>query len=129
MTLAIIVELLLSALLVLTLGYCALLERKLSLLRKGQDGLKETIAELNTAITNAGVSMRMLKTAAAGASEKLEQEIARGRGLADELAVLTASGERIADRIDRGSTKNGSPLSGMLATRLESLRPQLRSIR
>ena len=60
MTLSLIVELLLSGLLVLTLGYCALLERKLSLLRKGQDGLKETIAELNTAITNAGVSMRML---------------------------------------------------------------------
>ena len=129
MTLSIVVELLLSALLVLTLGYCALLERKLSLLRKGQDGLKETIAELNTAITNAGVSMRMLKTAAAGASEKLEEEIARGRGLADELAVLTASGERIAGRIERGGTRNGSSLPGMLANRLESLKPQLRSIR
>ena len=129
MTLSLIVELLLSALLVLTLGYCALLERKLSLLRKGQDGLKETITELNTAITNAGVSMRMLKAAAAGATEKLEEEISRGRGLADELAVLTASGERIADRIERGGTKNGSPLPGALANRLESLKPQLRSIR
>jgi Domain of unknown function (DUF6468) len=129
MTLSLVVELLLSALLVLTLGYCALLERKLSLLRKGQDGLKETIAELNTAITNAGVSMRMLKTAAAGASEKLEEEIARGRGLADELAVLTASGERIADRIERGGTKSGPLIPGALASRLDSLKPQVRSIR
>jgi hypothetical protein len=129
MTHSIIVELLLSGLLVLTLGYCALLERKLSLLRKGQDGLKETIAGLNTAIANAGASMRMLKTAAAGVSEKLEQEIARGRGLADELAVLAASGERIADRIERSGTKNGSALPGTLANRLESLKPQLRSIR
>jgi hypothetical protein len=129
MALSLIIEILLSALLVLTLGYCALLERKLSLLRKGQDALKETIAELNTAITNAGVSMRMLKTAAAGAAEKLEQEIARGRGLADELAVLTASGERIAARIERGGTRNGLPLPGVLANRLDGLKPQLRSIR
>ena len=129
MTLSLVVELLLSALLMLTLGYCALLERKLSLLRKGQDGLKETISELNTAITNAGVSMRMLKTAAAGTSEKLEEEIARGRGLADELAVLTSSGERIAQRIERGGTGNGSSLPGALVNRLESLKPQLRSIR
>jgi phage shock protein A len=129
MSLSVVVELVLSALLVLTLGYCALLERKLSLLRKGQDALKETISGLNTAIANASVSMQMLKTAAAGASEKLEEEIARGRGLADELAVLAASGERIAERIERGGTKNGSPLSGALASRLDSLKPQLRSIR
>ena len=129
MTLSIVVEILLSLLLSVTLGYCALLERKLSLLRKGQDGLKETIGELNAAIASAGASMRLLKTAAAGASEKLEEDIARGRGLADELSLLTASGERIADRIERGATKNGSALPGALSNRLEALRPQVRSIR
>jgi hypothetical protein len=129
MTLSLIVEIALSLLLTLTVGYCALLERKLSLLRKGQDGLKETISELNTAVTTAGVSMRLLKSAATEISATLETEVTRGRSLADELAVLTASGERIASRIERGTPRNGSTLPPALAGRLEGLRPQARSIR
>jgi hypothetical protein len=129
MTLSLVVEILLSLLLTLTVGYCALLERKLSVLRKGQDGLKETIAELNTAIGNAGASMRLLKSSAAEISDKLHDEIGRGRSLADELSVLTSSGERIATRIERGTPRNNSPLPAALAGRLESLKPQLRSVR
>lgn len=129
MTLSLVVEIVLSLLLMLTVGYCALLERKLSMLRKGQDGLKDTIAELNTAIDNAGASMRLLKTSAAEISEKLHEEIGRGRSLADELSLLTSSGERIASRIERGAPRSTSPLPAALAGRLESLKPQLRSVR
>lgn len=124
-----IVEIVLSLLLVVTVGYCALLERKLSILRKGQDGLKDTVAELNTAIGNASASMRLLKSSAAEISEKLHDEIGRGRSLADELSLLTSSGERIASRIERGAPRNTSPLPTALADRLESLKPQLRSVR
>ncbi len=125
-----VVEIVLSLLLMLTVAYCALLERKLSMLRKGQDGLKDTIAELNTAIGNAGASMRLLKTSAAEISDKLHEEIVRGRSLADELSVLTSSGERIASRIERGMpSRNGPALSAALAGRLESVKPQLRSVR
>jgi hypothetical protein len=128
MTLALIVEIVLSLLLMLTVGYCALLERKLSMLRKGQDGLKQTIAELNTAIGNAGASMRLLKTSAAEISQQLHEEIGRGRSLADELSLLTSSGERIASRIERGTPRTSS-LPASLAGRLESLKPQMRSVR
>jgi len=60
MNIPFLVELALIALLALTLVYCIVLERKLSALRKGQDGLKATIGELNTAIVSAGASMRAL---------------------------------------------------------------------
>ncbi|HEY1632727.1 MAG TPA: DUF6468 domain-containing protein [Rhizomicrobium sp.] len=93
------VELTLIALLAATLVYCALLERKLSALRKGQDGLKQTIVELNAAIVSAGASMRALKAAAGEAAETLDGRIAQARGLSDELSLITSSGERIAERI------------------------------
>jgi len=93
------VELTLIALLAATLVYCALLERKLSALRKGQDGLKQTIVELNTAIVSAGASMRALKAAAGEAAETLDGRIAQARTLSDELSLITSSGERIAARI------------------------------
>jgi hypothetical protein len=135
MNISLIVELGLSALLLATIIYCAILERRLSALRKGQDGLKDTIAKLNEAIVAAGSSMRMLKSTAAGAAEALDERIARGRGLADELSILTASGDRIAERMmDRNGAAprgtNVAPMPASLGARLEALKPQaLRNVR
>ncbi|MBU6444362.1 MAG: hypothetical protein KGR48_10670 [Alphaproteobacteria bacterium] len=129
MSLSLIVEIVLSLLLAATLVYCALLERRLSALRKGQDGLKDIIADLNAAITNAGVSMRLLKGAASGAAETLDERVARARGLIDELSVLTASGERIAARIERGAPSAPRKTAGgalpAAAARLEAAKPQI----
>ena len=75
MNLSLIIEIALIALLAMTLIYCVVLERKLSALRKGQDGLKQTIGELNGAIVSAGASMRTLKSAAAGAAETLDARL------------------------------------------------------
>jgi hypothetical protein len=136
MTFTLIIELVLSALLTATLVYCAILERRLAMLRKGQDGLKQTFGELNTAIVSAGASMRALKEAAAHASEALDDRLARARGMADELSLLIASGERIAERIV-SQRSAGMPADAtrplrppVLANRLDSLRPEaLRNVR
>lgn len=129
MDLSLSADLLLSVLLVATLAYCAILERKLSALRKGQDGLKDIIAELNGAIATAGSSMRLLKSTAAGAAETLEARTSQARGLIDELSLLTASGERIAARIEQGAVPPArKPVAGVLpaaASRLESARPRI----
>jgi hypothetical protein len=123
LTLSSAIELTLTALLAVTLVYCIVLERRLAALRKGQDGLKGTIAELNAAIGAAGASMRALKTSAAEAAEQLDGKLGRARALADELGLITASGERIAERIDRSALKPSMPLpSGSVMGRLESLR-------
>ncbi|HEY5338703.1 MAG TPA: DUF6468 domain-containing protein [Rhizomicrobium sp.] len=132
MNISLIVEIVLSVLLTATLAYCMLLERRLSALRKGQDGLKDTIVHLNEAIVSAGSSMRMLKSAAAGAAEALDERIARGRGLADELSLIVSSGERIAERMDRGtpSSRPAMPMPAALNARLEALKPSaLRNVR
>jgi phage shock protein A len=134
MTISVIVELMLSGLLLATIGYCAVLERRLSALRKGQDGLKETIGELNSAIVNAGASMRALKAHASDAAETLDERLARARGLIDELAMLTSAGERIADRIDRNAATPRVAANGttpaVLAGRLNALKPEvLRNVR
>ena len=133
MNISLIVEIALSALLLATIVYCAILERRLSALRKGQEGLKDTITQLNQAIVAAGSSMRMLKATAASTAEALDERISRGRSLADELALIAASGERIAQRMDRGQpAQNGNimPLPASLNARLEALKPQaLRNVR
>lgn len=93
-------ELGLEILLALTLVYCVLLERRLAAVRKGQEGLKQHIGELNMAISGAGASLRALKAAANEAAGTLDERLKRARLHIDELGVLTASGERIAQRME-----------------------------
>jgi hypothetical protein len=127
MTLSLILELALTFLLAATLVYCIVLERRLAAVRKGQDGLKTMIGELDAAISGAGASLRALKSAASSAAETLDERLRRARLLADELGVLTASGERIAERFDRGAkpaergTLSHLP-SGSVMHRLDALK-------
>jgi hypothetical protein len=97
-------ELGLEILLAFTLVYCVILERRLAAVRKGQDGLKRTIGELNMAISGAGASLRALKAAAGEAAQTLDERLKRARLHIDELSVLTVSGERIAQRMETAAT-------------------------
>ena len=116
MTLTFAVEVSLELLLAVTLCYCIVLERRLAAVRKGQEGLSRTIGELNMAIAGAGASLRALKSAAGEAAQTLDERLKRARLHIDELSVLTASGERIAGRMEsaatpRGGIERGTPSS------------------
>ena len=131
--LTLIVELVLIVLLSATLAYCVLLERRLATMRKGQDALKGTIGQLNTAISSAGNSLIQLRAAASGAAVTLDERLGLARKLIDELSVLTASGERIAERFDRGFDRAtdsrprivrtaSQPASGGIMSRLDAIK-------
>jgi hypothetical protein len=130
MTMTFFVEVTLEILLAATLIYCILLERRLAAVRKGQEGLSRTIGELNMAIAGAGASLRALKSAAGEAAGTLDDRLKRARLHIDELAVLTGSAERIADRIERGVTNvpRSVPMadiplpSNSIMNRLDSMR-------
>src|ERR1700744_5780221 len=107
MSLTLLVEISLEALLAVTLVYCILLERRLAAVRKGQEALKRTIGELNMAIAGAGASLRALKSAAGEAAVTLDERLKRARLHIDELSVLTASGERIAARMEGATAPRG----------------------
>ena len=135
-TLSFVADSILSALLLATLIYCVALERKLAMLRKGQDGLTRTIGELSGAIAAAGASMSALKEAANGAAETLNERVSRARAAADELSLLVASGERIAERIagtgEAKPQRNGHAMPvapAMLAGRLDAVKQNLRGVR
>ena len=100
MTLTFVAELILEVMLAATLGYCIVLERRLAAVRKGQEGLGRLVGELNMAIAGAGASLRALKAAAGESAATLDERLKRARMHIDELSVLTASGERIAQRME-----------------------------
>ena len=120
MSLAFYVEISLEVLLAATLCYCILLERRLAAVRKGQEGLARTIGELNMAIAGAGASLRALKSAAGEAAQTLDQRLQRARLHIDELSVLTASGERIAARMEGNVERAAAPRPAMADMSLPS---------
>ncbi|HTO39341.1 MAG TPA: DUF6468 domain-containing protein [Rhizomicrobium sp.] len=120
MTLSMIIELVLSGLLAATLFYCIVLERKLSALRKGQDGLKNTLAQLNGAVATATTSMTALKASASDITQTLDARLGHARGLADELGVLCGSGERIVERFAERIDAKAQPRSAKTDAALPS---------
>jgi hypothetical protein len=91
----------LCILLVATLVYCAVLERRLAAVRRGQQDLRKTIGDLNVSIEAAGASLRALQSAAGSVGEALERKVTAARAAVEELSLVTASGERIAQRMER----------------------------
>ncbi len=108
-TLTLVVELALSGLLVATLIYCALLERRLKAVRDGQQQMKSTIDSLNSSLATAGASLRALQAAAGTVGEVLDRKLATARSTIDELSLVTASGERIASRMERSVDTKPAP--------------------
>ena len=97
---ALIADGLVAALLIVTIGYCFMLNTKLQALRSGQDGLRDVITALNQATENAQNSILQLKAAGEATGADLRQAISEARNLADELSVMVEAGDNIADRLD-----------------------------
>jgi|SRR6516164_7092 hypothetical protein len=97
---SLIVEATLACLLIATIFFCARLEKRIRTLRADQAGLVGTIGALNSAIGAAQASIAGLKATARDADEKLAKNVGQARALADELALLSSAGERIAARFE-----------------------------
>lgn len=94
-------EIALCVLLAATLCYCVVLDRRLKSVRAGQKDMNATIGHLNTSLAAAGASLRALQAAAGTIGDQLDSKIASGRAVIDELSLVAASGERIAQRMER----------------------------
>ncbi len=123
----------LCILLAATLVYCVVLERRLMTVRQGQQDLKKTIGDLNASIASAGASLRALQAAAGNVGEVLDRKVTSARAAIDELSLVAASGERIAQRMERsidGGPRPHAPAraasghlpSGSVMGRLDALR-------
>lgn len=99
--LSFVFEIALCLLLAATLVYCVVLDRRLKSVRSGQEEMKATIGHLNTSLAAAGASLRALQAAAGTVGEALDRRVASARAAIDELSLVTASAERIAQRMER----------------------------
>ena len=104
MTVGMILEGLVAALLVVTVVYCAILDKKLKALRTGQDGIKAIIEGLDNATRRARAGISELKAAADAAGHNLSGQVSKARGLTDELQLMIEAGNALADRLEGSRT-------------------------
>jgi len=121
MTVGLLLEGLVAVLLVATIYYCVILNKRLSKLRDGQDEFTGLVQELNDSTRRAQNSFEDLKSLTNDTGKKLDEQIAAGQLLLDELSMITESGNNLANRMERQIT---SGAVGKLGTRgIESRSP------
>ncbi len=100
---------LVAILLMITVGYCLVLNRRLTALRGNQVEMRQLLSEFTAAARQAESSVSHLKMAGDQIGGTLDQRMAAARALADELGSITQSGARLADRIESGLVGRPKP--------------------
>jgi Domain of unknown function (DUF6468) len=97
--LGMIIEGLVAVLLLITIGYCWVLNRRLQRLRADEEVLRATISELMTATEIAERAILGLKTTAAEADKTLGSRLNQAETMSNTLADQVGEGEKIFSRI------------------------------
>lgn len=125
MTVGLILEALVAVLLVATVYYCVILNRRLTKLREGQEEFTALVADLNEATRRAQNSVQDLKSSTIETGRELEERVSSARVLVDELAMITEAGNNLANRLERqligaSSSRSSGRSPGQLKQRLET---------
>ncbi|HTI88429.1 MAG TPA: DUF6468 domain-containing protein [Alphaproteobacteria bacterium] len=102
MTLSLLLDVVVAALLVATIAYAAVLDRRIRQLKSARGELETMVVGFNAATARAETAIGELKAGTEGGSRELKPLVATGRQLADDLSYLIERGNELADRLDAG---------------------------
>lgn len=100
-SLGIVIESLVAVLLVLTIAYCMLLNKRLKCLKADEHSLKATIGELITATEIAERAIGGLKMTVREVNENLRNQISAAGSLSEQLEKQLAEGDNVLRRLSR----------------------------
>jgi len=108
-------------LLVPTIIYAVILNRRLSTLRKSRGELAKVVSSLNEATMRAEAGIPKLKKATHEANSALQDRVEKAHSLRDDLAFMIERSEEMADRLEgtvrTGRTGNVQPAAAPLPVR------------
>ena len=100
-SLGVVIESLVAVLLMLTIGYCMLLNKRLQRLKADEHSLKATIAELITATEIAERAIGGLKHTVRDVNENLGSQLTAATQMAGHLKNMLAEGDGVIRRLGR----------------------------
>jgi hypothetical protein len=98
---ALVIESLVAALLLLTIGYCVMLNKRLKLLRNDEQSLKATIGELITATEIAERAIAGLKVTVRECNDNLGSQLGTATEISNRLGTHIHAGETVLHRLSR----------------------------
>ncbi len=102
MTVTMMLDLMLAALLVATIVYAVILNRRLGALRDGREEMRALIADFTAATEKARAGMDELRAASDVSGRGLKEMIEESRALREDLGFLIERGGVVADRLEGG---------------------------
>lgn len=123
-----VIESLVAVLLLLTIGYCTVLNKRLKRLKADEDSLRGTIAELITATEIAERAIGGLKLTVRECDENLGSQLDTGTTLSAKLAKQITLGEGVLLRLSQIAlaarpTAPAAPIQPAVATAAEPASP------
>jgi hypothetical protein len=88
-----------ALLLIATIGYSVVLNRRLTTVRSDRDKFETLVKNLNTASQRAEAAIGNLRTTAEDLGRRLEKRVEEARGLSDDLVYMIERGSGIADKL------------------------------
>jgi len=88
-----------ALLLIATIGYSVVLNRRLTSVRADRDKFEALVKNLNTASQRAEAAIGNLRTTAEDLGRRLEKRVEEARGLSDDLVYMIERGSGIADKL------------------------------
>jgi hypothetical protein len=101
-TLSLLLNVVVAALLVATIAYAVILDRRIRQLRAARAEFESIIVGFNTATARAESAVGDLKSGTEAGSRELKPLVATARQVADDLSYLVERGNELADRLDLG---------------------------
>jgi hypothetical protein len=98
---AVIIESLVAILLMITIGYCVVLNKRLTRLKADEHALKATISELITATEIAERAIAGLKLTVRECDDNLGERLRTAERFCAEIDRQLAAGDRVMDRLAR----------------------------
>ncbi len=127
-SLGFVVEGLVAVLLMVTIGYCVLVNRKLEQLRSDQSELRQIIRELNVATGQAETAITVLRQGAQSAETTLRATADEADNLASQLADEIAKAESLMSKLTmltRTCVQRPAPAPALVSEPVP--RPELRA--
>jgi hypothetical protein len=100
--LGLILDALIAGLLIATIAYAAVLNRKLGALRDAKSEMEALLAGFTESTERAGSGVESLKQEAGRSGSALQSKVEAARGLVDDLGFLIERGTKLAERLDEG---------------------------
>ena len=93
-------QIVVATLLVVTIVYAVILNRRLGRLRDGREEMQRLVAELSATMAGTERSIAALRESAVGDDAALGRRITEARAVRDEIGFLVECAETLAERLD-----------------------------